>query len=100
MLRDPNPDSNPDPNRTPRVSVVIPTSTEPAPIGLVLADLPSTLVTEVIVVDAASTDGTPEIAAAAGARVISESRRGYGVACLTGLASVTTPDIGAFLDGD
>jgi glycosyltransferase involved in cell wall biosynthesis len=100
MLRDPNPDSNPDPNRTPRVSVVIPTRNESASIGLVLADLPSTLVTEVIVVDAASTDGTPEIAAAAGARVISESRRGYGRACLTGLASVTNPDIVVFLDGD
>lgn len=89
-----------DPNRSPRVSVVIPTRNESASIGLVLADLPSTLVTEVIVVDADSTDGTAKIAAASGARVISESRRGYGRACLTGLASVTNPDIVVFLDGD
>ena len=79
----------PDPNRKPRVTVVIPTRNESASIGLVLADLPASLVTEVIVVDANSTDGTPAIAAAAGARVINESRRGYGRACLTGIASAT-----------
>jgi glycosyltransferase involved in cell wall biosynthesis len=90
----------PDPNRKPRVTVVIPTRNESASIGLVLADLPASLVTEVIVVDANSTDGTPAIAAAAGARVINESQRGYGRACLTGIASATDPDIIVFLDGD
>jgi glycosyltransferase involved in cell wall biosynthesis len=83
-----------------RVSVVIPTRNEREAIGLVLADLPPDLVTEVIVVDNNSTDGTPEIAARMGARVILESRRGYGQACLTGLASADTPDIVVFLDGD
>jgi glycosyltransferase involved in cell wall biosynthesis len=87
-------------NRNARVSVVIPTRNECGSIGLVLADLPSDLVTEVIVVDADSTDGTPQIAAAAGARVISESRRGYGRACLAGLADARSPDIVVFLDGD
>ena len=87
-------------NRNARVSVVIPTRNESASIGLVLADLPPELVTEVIVVDADSSDGTPRIAAAAGARVISESRRGYGRACLTGLANARNPDIVVFLDGD
>jgi glycosyltransferase involved in cell wall biosynthesis len=90
----------PAPNRIARISVVIPTRNESASIGLVLADLPPALVTEVIVVDANSTDGTPQIAAAAGARVISESRRGYGRACLTGIANATNPDIVVFLDGD
>jgi glycosyltransferase involved in cell wall biosynthesis len=90
----------PDPNRKPRVSVVIPTRNECASIGLVLADLAASIVTEVIVVDANSTDGTPEIAAAAGARVINESRRGYGRACLTGIANAASPDIIVFLDGD
>jgi glycosyltransferase involved in cell wall biosynthesis len=66
----------------------------------VLADLPSDLVTEVIVVDSNSTDGTPDIASRMGARVISESRRGYGQACLTGLASANAPDVVVFLDGD
>lgn len=83
-----------------RVSVVIPTRNEREALGLVLADLPSNLVTEVIVVDNNSTDGTPEVAARMGARVISESRRGYGQACLTGLARTNAPDIVVFLDGD
>ena len=83
-----------------RVSIIIPTHNEAQAIGRVLADLPSDLVTEVIVVDSNSSDGTPEIAAKTGARVIQESRRGYGRACLTGLATANSPDVVAFLDGD
>jgi glycosyltransferase involved in cell wall biosynthesis len=83
-----------------RVSVIIPTRNEAQAIGRVLADLPSGLVNEIIVVDNHSTDGTPEIAARMGARVISEGRRGYGQACLTGLASTSCPDVVVFLDGD
>jgi len=83
-----------------RVSVVIPTHNEAQSIGRVLADLPVAIVTEVLVVDSNSTDGTPEIAAKMGARVLSEPRRGYGRACLTGLAGASSPDIVVFLDGD
>jgi glycosyltransferase involved in cell wall biosynthesis len=83
-----------------RVSVIIPTRNEAASIGRVLADLPADLVTEVIVVDSNSTDGTPEIAVRVGARVVSEPRRGYGRACLTGLACASSPDVVVFLDGD
>jgi glycosyltransferase involved in cell wall biosynthesis len=83
-----------------RVSVVIPTCNEAASIGLVLADIPAGDVSEVVVVDSNSTDGTPEIAARAGARVVREPRRGYGRACLTGLAHVASPDVVVFLDGD
>ena len=83
-----------------RVSVIIPTRNEAQSIERVLADLSSELVTEVIVVDSRSDDGTPEIAARMGARVIQEPRRGYGRACLTGLASADAPDIVVFLDGD
>jgi glycosyltransferase involved in cell wall biosynthesis len=83
-----------------RVSVVIPTHNEAQAIGRVLADLPSSLVTEVIVVDSNSNDGTPEIAAKMGARVIQEPRRGYGRACLTGFGAANSPDIVVFLDGD
>jgi glycosyltransferase involved in cell wall biosynthesis len=83
-----------------RVSVVIPTHNEAQAIACVLADLPADLVTEVIVVDSNSNDGTPEIAARMGARVIQEPRRGYGRACLTGLAAANSPDIVVFLDGD
>ena len=83
-----------------RVSVVIPTHNEAQAIDRVLADLPSDLVSEVIIVDSNSNDGTPEIAASRGARVIQEPRRGYGRACLTGLAAVSSPDVIVFLDGD
>ena len=83
-----------------RVSVVIPTYNEAGSIALVLGEIPASLVTEVLVVDAGSTDGTREIAAAHGARVIVEPRRGYGRACLTGLAAADAPDTVVFLDGD
>jgi len=82
------------------VSVIIPTRNEAQSIEHVLADLPRDLVTEVIVVDSSSNDGTPEIAARMGARVIQEPRRGYGSACLTGLAAAESPDVVVFLDGD
>jgi glycosyltransferase involved in cell wall biosynthesis len=83
-----------------RVSVIIPTHNEASAIGRVLADLPADLVTEVVVVDSNSTDGTPEIAGKMGARVVHEPRRGYGRACLTGLAIANVPDVVVFLDGD
>jgi len=83
-----------------RVSVIIPTHNEAQAIERVLADLPSDLTTEVIVVDSNSNDGTPEIAARMGARVVEEPRRGYGRACLTGLAAANSPDVVVFLDGD
>jgi glycosyltransferase involved in cell wall biosynthesis len=83
-----------------RVSVIIPTHNEAQAIERVLADLPSDLTTEVIVVDSNSSDGTPEIAARMGARVVQEPRRGYGRACLTGLAAANSPDVVVFLDGD
>jgi glycosyltransferase involved in cell wall biosynthesis len=82
------------------VSVIIPTHNEAQAIERVLADLPWDLATEVIVVDSNSTDGTPEIARRMGARVVQEPRRGYGRACLTGLARANSPDVVVFLDGD
>ena len=83
-----------------RVSVIIPTRNEASAISRVLADLPANLVTEVLVVDSNSTDGTPEIAAKMGARVVHEPHRGYGRACLKGLAIADAPDVVVFLDGD
>jgi len=83
-----------------RVSVIIPTHNEALAIGRVLADLPSDMVTEVLVVDSNSTDGTPAIAETMGARVLQEPRRGYGRACLTGLAAASEPEVVVFLDGD
>ena len=82
------------------MSVIIPTHNEAQAIDRVLADIQPGLVSEVIVVDSNSTDGTPDIAAKFGARVIQEPRRGYGRACLTGVANATAPDVLVFLDGD
>ena len=83
-----------------RVSVIIPTRNEASALTHVLADVPAGLVDEVLVVDSNSTDGTPGIAARMGARVIAEPRRGYGQACLTGIAHASSPDVVVFLDGD
>jgi glycosyltransferase involved in cell wall biosynthesis len=83
-----------------RVSIIIPTHNEAGSIDRVLADIPTDLTTEVIVVDSNSNDGTPEIASRMGAFVVHEPRRGYGRACLTGLASANSPDVIVFLDGD
>lgn len=82
------------------MSVVIPTHNEASAIVRVLADLPANLISEVLVVDSNSSDGTPEIARKMGARVIGEPRRGYGRACLTGLENASAPDVVVFLDGD
>jgi glycosyltransferase involved in cell wall biosynthesis len=83
-----------------RVSVVIPTLNEAGSIARVLDDIPASLANEVLVVDGGSTDGTLEIAAGRGARVVLEPRRGYGRACLTGLERAAEPDVVVFLDGD
>src|SRR4051812_18737494 len=45
------------------------------------------LLGEVIVSDNGSTDGSPELAATAGARVVHETRKGYGSAYLAGFAA-------------
>lgn len=83
-----------------RVSVIIPSLNEAQSIARVLEEIPKNLVTEVLVVDGNSSDGTPEIAARMGARVIREPRRGYGRACLTGIEHAAAPDVIVFLDAD
>ena len=83
----------------PRIVVVIPALDEEEAIGAVIREIPS-VVHEVIVVDNGSRDRTPEAARAAGARVVSEPRRGYGHACLAGIAAAGDADVFVFLDGD
>lgn len=84
-----------------KIAVIIPARNEEASIGLVLAAIPAGLASEVIVVDNGSTDRTGEVAAAAGARVVREERKGYGAACLAGIAALP-PDVECvvFLDAD
>jgi len=82
-----------------KIGVVIPALNEEQAIGRVLGDIPS-WVDEIIVVDNGSHDGTARAAEMAGARVVSESERGYGAACQTGIKALEEPDIIVFLDGD
>ncbi len=83
-----------------KVSVIIPAYNEEQSIGLVLDALPKEIIHEILVVNNASTDKTETVAQNHGARVVDESRRGYGRACLAGIAQLDNPDIVVFLDGD
>jgi glycosyltransferase involved in cell wall biosynthesis len=88
------------------VTVIIPALNEEQSLPLVLADLPA--VGQVIVVDNGSSDATAEVAARGGATVVFEAERGYGAACLRGLAAVRQridrggipPKVVVFLDAD
>lgn len=88
------------------VSVIIPALDEEDAIIRVLDDLPNPgqevdgVVYDIVVVDNGSTDRTPTRAVEMGARVVREPRRGYGQACLAGLAALDDPDVVLFLDGD
>lgn len=88
----------------PKILVIIPAYNEEGSIGKVLADIPEDLVSEVVVVNNASTDNTPQEAKSHGATVIDEPERGYGRACLRGIeyakALEKRPDIIVFIDGD
>ena len=82
------------------ISVVIPAFNEASAIGEVVRAVPIDRVHEIVVVDNGSTDDTAKQASLAGARVVLESRPGYGSACLAGAKAAVDADVLVFLDGD
>ena len=90
--------------KRPDIRVIIPAFNEQNAVGMVIDEIPSDWVTEIIVVDNGSFDDTYNKAKAHGATALKEERRGYGQACLKGMdhiaQSATHPDIVVFLDGD
>jgi glycosyltransferase involved in cell wall biosynthesis len=86
--------------KAPVLRIIIPAFNEEKALPRVLAAIPAGA-TEVLVVNNGSTDKTAEKAAACGATVVHEPRRGYGSACLAGMAALAADtDIVIFLDGD
>jgi glycosyltransferase involved in cell wall biosynthesis len=82
-------------------ALIIPALDEGESIGVLISRLPRELFAQIIVVDNGSRDATATVAAAAGADVVCEPRRGYGQACLAGIQRLY-PQITAvaFMDGD
>jgi glycosyltransferase involved in cell wall biosynthesis len=83
-----------------RIAIIIPALNEEQSLPRVLADIPARLLADVIVVDNGSTDRTAEVALAGGARVVEQAERGYGAACLAGIAALREPEVVTFLDAD
>ena len=87
----------------PIIKVIIPAYNEQDSIANVINDIPK-IVDEVIVISNNSTDNTEINAKNAGATVLSETRKGYGYACLKGMDYISKqkikPEILVFLDGD
>ena len=77
--------------------VVLPVLNEALALPWVLGRMPASY--RAVVVDNGSDDGSAEIAADLGARVIHEEQRGFGSACAAGLAA-SEDDVVCFMDAD
>ena len=77
--------------------VVLPVLDETEALPWVLSRMPAGF--EPIVVDNGSSDGSAELAAALGARVVAEPRRGFGAACWAGLL-LARSELVCFMDCD
>jgi glycosyltransferase involved in cell wall biosynthesis len=88
------------------VAVLIPALDEERALPGVLSGIPAAgpgwRLGSLVVVDNGSRDRTAAVAREGGATVVAEPRRGYGAACLAGLARLRErpPDVVAFLDAD
>ena len=87
----------------PLIKVLIPAFNEEDSIAKVIKEIPK-LVDEIIVINNNSTDDTVKKAINAGATVLTETKKGYGFACLKGIHyiknQINKPSIVVFLDGD
>ncbi len=81
-----------------RTTLILPALNEGEIIARVVEELAGRA-DEILVVDNGSSDGTAELAAAAGARVVREPRRGYGAACWAGTCAAA-PGVLCFADAD
>jgi glycosyltransferase involved in cell wall biosynthesis len=85
-----------------KTAIVIPAFNEEKSTPLVIGDIPKTLSHDLVVVNNGSFDKTEKICNDIGVKVINESRKGYGRACLKGIDyfKSKSPDIIVFLDAD
>lgn len=83
------------------VSVIIPAHNEETPLPTLLTMLRNLGVSQIVVADNGSTDGTAEIVRKSGCVLVQEARRGYGAACAAGLRALAPETtIVVFLDAD